>query len=53
LALESHQAFQQDGGMQRAVSRKLLRQVPTCSYAGALDDFLFQQQLAKWFTSRQ
>ena len=40
VALESYQAFQQDGRMQRAVSRKLLRQVSTRNYAGALDDFL-------------
>ena len=40
VGLESYRAFQQDGRLQRAVSRKLLRQVSTRNYAGALDDFL-------------
>lgn len=40
VALESYQAFQQDGRLQRAVARKLLRQVSTRNYAGALDDVL-------------
>ena len=40
VALESYQAFQQDGRLQRAVSRKLLRQVSTRNYAGALDELL-------------
>lgn len=35
-ALESYQLFQQDGRMQRAVARKLLRQVSTRNYAGVL-----------------
>lgn len=39
-ALQSYQLFQQDGRMQRAVARKLLRQVSTRNYAGALDDCL-------------
>ena len=38
--LESYRLFQQDGRMQRAVARKLLRQVSTRNYAGALDDCL-------------
>ena len=37
-SLESYQLFQQDGRMQRAVARKLLRQVSTRNYAGAIDD---------------
>lgn len=40
VALESYRAFQQDGRMQRAVARKLLRQVSTRNYAGALEDCL-------------
>ena len=38
--LESYQLFQQDGRMQRAVARKLLRQVSTRNSAGAIDDCL-------------
>jgi transposase-like protein len=40
VALESYQLFQQDGRMQRAVARQLLRQVSTRNYAGAIDDCL-------------
>lgn len=36
-ALESYRLFQQDGRMQRAVARKLIRQVSTRQYAGAID----------------
>ena len=39
-ALKSYQLFQQDGKMQRAVARKLIRQVSTRNYAGAIDDCL-------------
>lgn len=39
-ALQSYQLFQQDGRMQRAVARKLIRQVSTRNYAGAIDDCL-------------
>jgi transposase-like protein len=38
--LSSYQLFQQDGRMQRAVARKLVRQVSTRNYAGAIDDCL-------------
>lgn len=37
---KSYRLFQQDGKMQRAVARKLLRQVSTRNYAGALDECL-------------
>lgn len=38
--LRSYRLFQQDGRMQRAVARKLIRQVSTRNYAGAIDDCL-------------
>ncbi len=37
-ALESRQLFQQDGRMQRALARKLLRQVSTRNDAGAINE---------------
>lgn len=38
--LQSYQLFQQDGRMQRAVARKLIRQVSTRNYAGVIEDCL-------------
>jgi putative transposase len=38
--LQSYRLFQQGGQMQRAVARKLIRQVSTRNYAGAIDDCL-------------
>jgi putative transposase len=40
LPVESYRAFQEDGRMQRAVARKLIRQVSCRNYAGAIDDCL-------------
>ena len=51
-ALESYQLFQQDGRMQRAVARKLLRQVSTRHYAGAIDDCLEGYGVTKSSVSR-
>jgi transposase-like protein len=50
--LESYQLFQQDGRMQRAVARQLLRQVSTRDYAGALDDCLEGYGIQKSSVSR-
>jgi hypothetical protein len=52
-ALESYDAFQQDGKMQRAVARHLLRQVSTRNYEGALDDCLAGYGIKKSSVSRQ
>jgi len=38
LTLESYKAFQQNGRMQKAVARKLMHQVSTRNYEGAIDD---------------
>ena len=51
-ALASDQLFQQDGRMQRAVARKLLRQVSTRNYAGAIDDCLAGYGVTKSSVSR-
>ena len=51
--LESYHLFQQDGRMQRAVARKLLRQVSTRNYAGAIDDCLAGYGIEKSSVSRQ
>ena len=51
-ALASYQLFQQDGRMQRAVARKLLRQVSTRNYAGAIDDCLEGYGVTKSSVSR-
>lgn len=51
-ALESYHLFQQDGRMQRAVARKLLRQVSTRDYAGAIDECLEGYGVAKSSVSR-
>lgn len=40
LPLQSYQAFQQEGRMQRAVARKLMRHCSTRNYEGALDECL-------------
>lgn len=40
IELQSYKAFQQDGRMQKAVARKLQRQVSTRNYGGAIDDCL-------------
>jgi transposase-like protein len=52
-ALESYGLFQQDGRMQRAVARKLIRQVSTRNYAGALEDCLEGYGIHKSSVSRQ
>jgi putative transposase len=51
-ALESYRLFQQDGRMQRAVARKLIRQVSTRNYAGAIDDCLEGYGIGKSSVSR-
>ena len=40
VVLESYKAFQEQGRMQKAVARKLMRQVSTRNYEGAIDDCL-------------
>jgi transposase-like protein len=50
--LQSYQLFQQDGRMQRAVARKLIRQVSTRNYAGAIDDCLEGYGIGKSSVSR-
>jgi transposase-like protein len=51
-ALESYRVFQQDGRMQRAVARKLIRQVSTRNYAGAIEDCLEGYGVGKSSVSR-
>jgi putative transposase len=51
-ALESYRLFQQNGRMQRAVARKLIRQVSTRNYAGAIDDCLEGYGIGKSSVSR-
>ena len=51
-ALQSYGLFQQDGKMQRAVARKLIRQVSTRNYAGAIDDCLEGYGVGKSSVSR-
>jgi len=51
-ALESYRLFQQDGRMQRAVARKLIRQVSTRNYAGAIEDCLVGYGIQKSSVSR-
>ena len=51
-ALQSYRLFQQDGRMQRAVARKLIRQVSTRNYAGAIDDCLEGYGVGKSSVSR-
>jgi putative transposase len=51
-ALESYRLFQQDGRMQRAVARKLICQVSTRNYAGAIDDCLEGYGIGKSSVSR-
>jgi transposase-like protein len=52
LPLESYRLFQQDGRMQRAVARKLIRQVSTRDYAGAIDECLDGYGINKSSVSR-
>jgi putative transposase len=52
-ALESYNAFQQDGRMQRAVARQLIRQCSTRHYEGALEDCLEGYGIKKSSVSRQ
>src|SRR5258705_1370666 len=51
--LASYGLFQRDGRMQRAVARKLIRQVSTRNYAGAIDDCLEGYGIQKSSVSRQ
>ena len=53
LPLQSYQAFQQEGRMQRAVARKLTHQVSTRNYAAAIDDCLAGYGIDKSSVSRQ
>jgi len=53
LVLQSYQAFQQDGRMQRAVARKLKHQVSTRNYAQAIDECLEGYGIHKSSVSRQ
>jgi transposase-like protein len=51
--LKSYRAFQADGKMQRAVAGKLIRQVSTRNYEGALEDCLEGYGIKKSSVSRQ
>lgn len=51
--LESYRCFQQNGRLQRAVACKLIRQVSTRDYAGALDDCLDGYGIERSSVSRQ
>jgi putative transposase len=51
--LETYQFFQQDGRLQRAVARKLLRQVSSRNYAGAIEETLEGYGVNKSSVSRQ
>jgi transposase-like protein len=53
IRLQSYQAFQQDGRMQRAVARKLTHQVSTRNYAAAIDDCVAGYGIDKSSVSRQ
>jgi len=53
IRLQSYQAFQQNGRMQRAVARKLTHQVSTRNYAAAIDDCLEGYGIDKSSVSRQ
>lgn len=50
--LKSYQAFQQEGRMQRAVARQLIRQCSTRNYSGAIDDCLEGYGIKKSSVSR-
>ena len=52
-ALQSYRAFQQDGKMQRAVARQVVRQCSTRNYEGALEDCLAGYGIKKSSVSRQ
>ena len=51
--LKSYSAFQQDGKMQRAVARQLVRQCSTRNYEGALEECLQGYGIKKSSVSRQ
>ena len=51
-SLKSYQAFQQEGRMQRAVARQLIRQCSTRNYSGAIDDCLEGYGIKKSSVSR-
>lgn len=51
--LKSYRAFQEDGKLQRAVARQLIRQCSTRNYEGALDDCLAGYGIKKSSVSRQ
>jgi transposase-like protein len=53
IRLQSYQAFQRNGRMQRAVARKLTHQVSTRNYAAAIDDCLAGYGIDKSSVSRQ
>jgi hypothetical protein len=50
--LKSYAAFQQNGKMQRAVARQLVRQCSTRDYSGAIDDCLDGYGIEKSSVSR-
>jgi putative transposase len=51
--LKSYRAFQQDGRLQRAVTRQLIRQCSTRNYEGALEDCLEGYGIKKSSVSRR
>lgn len=51
-SLQSYRAFQQDGRMQRAVARQMVRQCSTRNYEGALEDCLQGYGIKKSSVSR-
>jgi hypothetical protein len=51
--LKSYNAFQQDGKMQRAIARQLIRQVSTRNYEGALEDCLAGYGIKKSSVSKR
>jgi putative transposase len=53
IRLQSYEAFQQDGRLQRAAARKLTHQVSTRNYAAAIDDCLEGYGIDKSSVSRQ
>ena len=52
LSLATYKAFQQEGGLQKAIGRNLRRQVSTRNYAGAIDDCIQGYGIAKSSVSR-
>jgi len=53
VPLESYQSFQQDGRIQRAVARRVIRQCSMRHYEGALDECLIGYGIKKSSVSRQ